>query len=78
MEIISAVNLERRVHMFWTGIIIGIFIGAAVGILIMSMAVSAGSTREAECYLAYQGQSPRQTSEKEFISSEHTIEEKSE
>ncbi|WP_341876802.1 hypothetical protein [Defluviitalea saccharophila] len=27
--------------MFWTGIIIGIFIGAALGILVMSMAVSA-------------------------------------
>jgi hypothetical protein len=76
MEIISAVNLERRMHMFWTGIIIGIFIGAAAGILIMSMAVSAGS-RESECYLAYQGQSQGQSAEKEFISFEHTVEEKS-
>lgn len=27
--------------MFWTGIIIGVFIGAALGILVMSMAISA-------------------------------------
>ncbi|WP_058486439.1 hypothetical protein [Defluviitalea phaphyphila] len=27
--------------MFWTGVIIGIFIGSALGILIMSMAISA-------------------------------------
>lgn len=32
---------ERGLFMFWTGIIIGIFIGAALGILIMSIAISA-------------------------------------
>lgn len=34
--------------MFWTGIIIGIFIGAAVGILVMSMAISAGNASQEE------------------------------
>ncbi|NLM13745.1 MAG: hypothetical protein GX209_08395 [Epulopiscium sp.] len=34
--------------MFWTGIIIGIFIGAALGILVMSMAISAARNNSEE------------------------------
>ena len=29
-------------YMFWSGIVIGIFIGAGLGILVMSMAISVG------------------------------------
>ncbi|HHW68094.1 MAG: hypothetical protein PWP07_542 [Epulopiscium sp.] len=34
--------------MFWTGIIIGIFIGATLGILVMSMAISAARNSSEE------------------------------
>ncbi|NLK21293.1 MAG: hypothetical protein GX308_04270 [Epulopiscium sp.] len=33
--------------MFWSGIIIGIFIGSALGVLVMSMAISAANNTEA-------------------------------
>lgn len=39
---------ERRGFMFWTGIIVGIFIGAILGILIVSMAISATDSYKKE------------------------------